>query len=224
MEWNTSIVWNNILPLSLSLLTTISISLGSIFVGTVIGVSLGVFAVSSLKSIAWSVRVFIEFFLAVPALVLLVWIYYSLPLIVPGLLINSWSCAVLGLGLSSSAFVAEIIRAGINSISAGEIEVAYCTGMSRSQAIRYVLLPQVLRKSWPPLMGQYITTYKFSTLASVIAVPEVLHTANAIIAQTYRPIEIYSMVAVIFVVTIIPLNILLRRIQTVKQLGGIESI
>jgi polar amino acid transport system permease protein len=103
-------------------------------------------------------------------------------------------------------------------------EVGYCTGMSRLQAIRYILIPQVLQRSWLPLMGQYITTYKFSTLASVIAVPEILHTANAIIAQTYRPLEIYSIVAFMFVITIMPLNLLLRRLQRVSNLGGMEKI
>ncbi|MCC3414545.1 ABC transporter permease subunit, partial [Microcoleus sp. PH2017_02_FOX_O_A] len=134
------------------------------------------------------------------------------------------SCAVLGLGLSLAAFVADIIRGGINSIPPGEIEVAYCTGMTRLETIRYILIPQVFRKSWLPLMGQYITTYKFSTLASVIAVPEILHTANSIIAQTYRPIEIYSTVAAMFIATVVPLNLLLRRVQQVKELGGTETI
>ncbi|WP_026735223.1 amino acid ABC transporter permease [Fischerella sp. PCC 9605] len=224
MDWNFSVVWNNLLQLYFAFITTVWISIGSITLGTTLGVLLGVLSVISLSLISWLARLFIELFLAVPALVLLVWLYYSLPLIVSGLVIDGQNCAILGLGLSLSAFVAEIIRGGINSVPSGEIEVAYCTGMSRLQAIRYILIPQVIRKSWPPLMGQYITTYKFSTLASVIAVPEILHTANSIIAQTYRPLEVYSAVAVMFIVTIIPLNILLRRVQRVKQLGGIEKI
>ncbi|NJM71219.1 MAG: amino acid ABC transporter permease [Scytonema sp. RU_4_4] len=224
MDWNFSVVWNHLLPLYFAFLTTVWISIGSITLGTAIGLILGVLSLISFSFISWLARLFIELFLALPTLVLLVWLYYSLPLIIPGFIIEGQSCAILGLGLSLSAFVAEIIRGGINSVPSGEIEVAYCTGMSRIQAIRYILIPQVFRKSWPPLMGQYITTYKFSTLASVIAVPEILHTANSIIAQTYRPLEIYSAVAVIFIITIIPLNILLRRIQRVKQLGGIEKI
>ncbi|KYC39787.1 amino acid ABC transporter permease [Scytonema hofmannii PCC 7110] len=224
MDWNFSVVWNNLLPLYFAFITTAWISIGSITLGTIIGVLLGVLSLISFNFISWSARLLIELFLAVPTLVLLVWLYYSLPLIIPGLVIEGQSCAILGLSLSLSAFVAEIIRGGINSVPIGEIEVAYCTGMTRLEAIRYILIPQVIRKSWPPLMGQYITTYKFSTLASVIAVPEILHTANSIIAQTYRPLEIYSAVAIMFMITIIPLNILLRRVQRVKRLGGIEKI
>jgi polar amino acid transport system permease protein len=224
MNWNFSIVWNNLLPLGFSLLTTIAISLGSILLGTAIGVLVGVLSLTSSRFIAGSAKVFIELFLALPALILLVWLYYSLPLLIPGFILDGQSCAVMGLSLSLSAFVADIIRGGINSIPPGEIEVAYCTGMTRLETIRYILIPQVFRKSWLPLMGQYITTYKFSTLASVIAVPEILHTANSIIAQTYRPIEIYSTVAVMFIVTVVPLNLLLRRVQQVKELGGTETI
>lgn len=224
MNWNFSVIWNNLLPLCIALLTTIWISLGSIFLGTIIGGLVGILSLTSFRFVAWFAKFFIELFLALPALVLLVWLYYSLPIIIPGLLIDGQNCAILGLSLSLAAFVADIIRAGINSIPTGEIEVAYCTGMSRLQTIRYILIPQVFQKSWFPLMGQYITTYKFSTLASVIAVPEILHTANSIIAQTYRPIEIYSMVAVMFIVTVVPLNLVLRRIQRVRELGGIEKI
>ncbi|MCC3511883.1 MAG: ABC transporter permease subunit, partial [Microcoleus sp. PH2017_17_BER_D_A] len=188
MNWNFSIIWNNLLPLCFALLTTIGISLGSIALGTIVGVLVGVLSLTSSRLISGFAKFFIELFLALPALVLLVWLYYSLPLLIPGFILDGQSCAVLGLGLSLAAFVADIIRGGINSIPPGEIEVAYCTGMTRLETIRYILIPQVFRKSWLPLMGQYITTYKFSTLASVIAVPEILHTANSIIAQTYRPI------------------------------------
>ncbi|MBE9042222.1 amino acid ABC transporter permease [Oscillatoriales cyanobacterium LEGE 11467] len=224
MNWNFSIIWNSLLPLCLALLTTIWISLGSILLGTAIGVLVGVLSLTTSQIVAGLAKCFIELFLALPVLVLLVWLYYSLPLLIPGFILDGQSCVVLGLGLSLSAFVAQIVRGGINSIPPGEIEVAYCTGMTRLETIRYILMPQVFHKSWLPLMGQYITTYKLSTLASVIAVPEILHTANSIIAQTYRPIEIYSVVAVMFVITVVPLNLLLRRVQKIKELGGTETL
>jgi polar amino acid transport system permease protein len=224
MSWNFSIVRNHILPLLFAFLTTIQISIGSIIIGVIIGMLLGVLSVSTTKVLVWGSRIFIELFLSLPALVLLVWLYYSLPLLFPDFILSGLFCSMLGLGLSLAAFVAEIVRGGINAVPRGQIEVAYCTGMSQMETIEYILMPQVLRKSWPPLMGQFITTYKFSTLASVIAVPEVLHTANSIIAQTYRPLEIYSAIAILFVVTVIPLNVMLRRVQRVADFGGTERI
>lgn len=224
MSWNFPIIASSFIPLLLALFTTIWISLVSIVLGTMLGIGLGITSLNSHRLIAWPAQAFIEFFLALPTLIILVWLYYSLPMIVPGLMIDGQSCATLGLGLSLSAFVADIIRSGINAVPPGEMEVAYCTGLSKMQAIRHILMPQVIQRSWLPLIGQYITTYKFSTLASVIAVPEILHTANAIIAQTYRPLEIYSIVAFLFTTTIIPLNIFLRHFQKVSELGGIEKI
>ncbi|NJO93536.1 MAG: ABC transporter permease subunit, partial [Hydrococcus sp. RM1_1_31] len=116
MNWNFSVIWNNLFPLSLALLTTLWISLGSIFIGTAIGVLAGILSFASVRAVAWVAKFFIELFLALPALVLLVWLYYSLPLVIPGFILDGQSCAVLGLSLSLSAFVADIIRAGINSI------------------------------------------------------------------------------------------------------------
>jgi polar amino acid transport system permease protein len=224
MSWNFPVIFNSFFPLLLALLTTIWIGIASIIFGTVIGIALGVMSLNSQSLISWAAKAFIELFLALPTLIILVWLYYSLPLIIPGLVIDGQTCAILGLSLSLSALVADIIRSGINAVPPGEIEVAYCTGLTKSQAIRHILMPQVIQRAWLPLMGQYINTYKFSTLASVIAVPEILHTANAIIAQTYRPLEIYSIVAFLFSATIIPLNLLLRRFQKVNDLGGIEKI
>lgn len=224
MGWNFPLISDSLLPLVLALLTTIWISVASIIIGSVIGIALGIVSLTAYRWAAWPARACIEIFLALPTLIILVWLYYSLPLIMPGWIIDGQTCAILGLGISLSAFVADIIRSGINTVPPGEMEVAYCTGLSKVQAIRHILIPQVIQRSWLPLIGQYITTYKFSTLASVIAVPEILHTANAIITQTYRPLEIYSIVAFLFTVTIVPLNIFLRRFQKVSELGGIEKL
>ena len=222
--WNFNVVWNHASALGFAFLTTIWISLLSVTLGSILGIVLGMASLAPFRIVRWSSRAGVEFFLALPPLVLLVWLYYSLPILVPGLVLGSMTVAVLGLGLSLSAFVAEIVRGGVNAVPAGQIEAAYLTGMTPFQATRYILLPQVIRKSWPALMGQVITTYKFSTLASVIAVPEILHRTNVVIAQTYRPLELYSAVAVLFVLTVMPLNVLLRRVQDVSRLGGTETL
>lgn len=220
MLWDFSVVSANLRPILVSFWVTIALSLLVILLGTILGTILGVASVARAVTPRVVSRLFTELFLALPVLVILLWLYYSLPLLFPALVFGGFAVAVVGLSVSLSAFVSEIVRAGINSISAGELEAAYCTGMTKMQAVRYILLPQVVRRSWPPLMGQYITTYKFSTLASVIAVPELLHTSNTIIVQTYRPLEVYTAVALLFLVTVWPLNAILRRIQRVAEWGG----
>jgi polar amino acid transport system permease protein len=92
------------------------------------------------------------------------------------------------------------------------------------QTIRYILVPQIFRKMLPPLMGQYITCYKFSTLASVVAVPELLHAGSNLIAVTYRPLEIYTAIAVVFLMTVAPMNYLVTRLENTSRFGGTETI
>ncbi|HEX3556378.1 MAG TPA: amino acid ABC transporter permease [Thermoanaerobaculia bacterium] len=220
MHWNFTVVWAAGPALASAFLVTVFISMASILIGTAFGSALALFSLSQSAPLRVAGRAIIELFLSLPALVVLVWIYFSVPLAFPAVTLSGFTASILGLSLSLSAFVAEIIRGGVNSIPAGELEVAYCTGLTRLEAFRYILLPQVIRKSWPPLMGQYITTYKFSTLASVLAVPELLHVGNSIIAQTYRPLEVYTVIAAIFFLTVLPLNILLRRIELTREFGG----
>ncbi|MFL6232180.1 MAG: amino acid ABC transporter permease [Thermoanaerobaculia bacterium] len=220
MNWDFSVVWVNEGALGYALLVTIFVSLASIVAGTTMGLILALLVLSPSRFLRILGRIIIEIFLALPVLVILVWIYYSVPLLFPRVILSGVTASILGLGMSLSAFVAEVIRGGVNAVPVGELEAAYCTGLTRGQAFRHILLPQVIRKSWPPLMGQYITTYKFSTLASVLAVPEILHVANTIIAQTYRPLEVYTAIAAIFLVTVLPLNVVLRRIERTGELGG----
>jgi len=224
MNWDFSVVWDNFGALEVAFYKTLYISFASIFIGTILGIF---FALCSILRPIWIKvisRTMVECFLALPSLVLIIWIYYCLPLIDPIFTLSGEMAAILGLGLSLSAFVAEIIRAGINSVPSGQMEVAYCLGFTHSQAIRNILLPQAIRQMWPPLMSQYITCYQFSTLASIVTVQELLHTGNNIIMQTFRPLEIYTAIAIIFILTIVPLNILARRLERPEFVRGTISL
>ncbi len=224
MDWDFSIIWSSLASLEQALLITVRITVWSILIGTTLGTLLGVLSVTVPWWLKWPARVAVEVFLALPVLVLIIWIYYCLPLVEHSLVIGGEAAAVLGLGTSLAGFVAQIVRGGINSVPLGQIEVAYCTGMSKLQTIRYIVLPQALSRMWPALVGQYITCYKMSTLASVVAVPELLHTAGTIIAQTYRPLEIYTAIAAIFLVTLAPINYLSKKLEQTARLGGIANI
>ena len=112
------------------------------------------------------------------------------------------------------AFVAETIRGGIEAMPSGYLESARALGMSHWQSMKRIIIPHTLRDTMPSLMNLYITLLKLSSLLSVIAVPELLHSANNIISQTYRPLEIYTSIAVIYLLVIIPLSLLSRRLET----------
>ncbi len=224
MAWDFSVVWNNLILFARAWAVTVELSVLSILLGTGLGLVLGVGSLNRSKWVNIPSRVVMEIFLALPALVIIIWLYFCLPLLPPRLVLSGFVASVFGLGLSLSAFVAQIVRAGINTVQNGQLEVAYCLGISKTQAIWHILIPQAFRKMLPPLMGQYITCYKFSTLASVVTVPELLHAGSNLIAVTYRPLEIYTAIAVIFFVTVVPLNYAVTWLEKTSRFGGTEEI
>ena len=224
MTWDFTTVWEHLDLFVRALSVTVQLSALSILLGSILGLALGVGSLARSPIVNIPSRIVVEVFLALPALVIIIWIYFCLPLLLPRLLLSGFFASVVGLGLSLCAFVAQIVRAGINNVPSGQLEAAYCLGMTRIQTVRYVLVPQLSRKMLPPLMGQYITCYKFSTLASVVAVPELLHAGGNLIAVTYRPLEIYTAIAVVFLITVLPMNYLVTHLENTSRFGGTETI
>lgn len=203
---------------------TTALTAVSVLAGSILGIVVGTVAVirSHLRILA---RAHIEFFLGMPPLVLLVWLFYALPLINTHLTFSPFWTAVLAFSLSLSGFVGEIIESGYKAIPKGQLDAALMLNIHRLKALRYIVLPQVLSVMWPSLMTQFITTYKFSTLASVVAVNEVLHVGGQIIQDTYQPLVVYTAIAIFFVVTVYPLNILARKLhERIRTRGGLVNI
>jgi len=144
---------------------------------------------------------------------MLVWFFFCVPVLFGGLRISAFTSAVVVLSLNLSAFVAEIIRAGLNGVPRIHIESARAVGLSSLQTVRYVTLPIASRLVLPPLIGQYINTVKLSVLASVIAVPELLNRTTDIISQTYRPLEFYTVLALLFLIILLPGTLLFKHLE-----------
>ncbi len=183
-----------------------------ILIGTVLGTVLGLLRRSEDPIVRIGVKIFIDLFRALPILVLLIWLYY----VTPALL--SWSispfvAALIALSLNLSAFVAETVHAGIESIPKHQFESGRVLGLSHASVMMHIILPQAFRNMLPNLMGLYINQLKNSSLASVIAVNEILHQANTLISNTFRPLEIYTAVAVTYLILILPCTALARIIE-----------
>lgn len=199
-----------------SILVTVELSLLSIVLGTLLGVVIG-----SVRHYGrdrplgypfWGLATaYLYVFLALPALVLLVWMYYCLPLF--GVHIDSFWTAVIALGVNLSPFAAEIFRSGLSNIPAGELDAARAMGYTRMQIVLLFVIPQVFRNSVPPLMGQYYTTIKMSSLASVIGVFEIINTAQEVINDTYKTLEVYTVVALCYALVVIPFAVLAKRYE-----------
>jgi polar amino acid transport system permease protein len=144
-----------------------------------------------------------DFLRGTPLLVQILWIYYSLP-ILTGLVLSPFVSAAIALALNLSAFVSEIYRAGIQSIGRGQREAALALGMTNAQAMRRIILPQSIRRVLPPLGSIWVSLFKDTALVSVIAVPELMYRGKVLAIETYRPLEIYTAVAVIYFIVTYP--------------------
>jgi polar amino acid transport system permease protein len=210
-DWDFNSIIKYLPALLKGAIITIQLSFLSILFGTILGLILSFTRYSRFLLARVTSKVIIEVFLALPVLVLLIWAYYCLPLL--GLKFNEFWTVIFVFSISLSAFIAETMRSGYDAIPSGQIEAAKTLLFSKIQIFRFIILPQGFRIILPALLTQYITTIKMTTLASVIAVYELLHTANNIAMQTYRSLEVYTVIAIFFLIIIIPINIFTRRIE-----------
>jgi len=212
-DWDFKAVWNYKEQLFDAFLVTLQLNLAVLAAGVALGVFIGVVSKSESKTVQFLARIYTDSFRALPVLVLLVWFYFCIPILMGGIRISGYTSAIIVLSLNLSAFIAEIVRAGIESVPESYKEDALAAGYSEWQTHYRIVLPVALRIMVPPLVGQCINTAKLSVLASVIAVPELLHRTTDIISQTYRPLEFYTVLAVLFLLLLLPGTIFSRRLE-----------
>jgi len=181
-------------------LVTLEISVLAMLLATVIGLVMGLISASDLGVLKAIIRAYVYFVRGTPALVQIFLIYFALPRI--GLELSSFWSGVVALAFNSAGFIAEIMRAGLQSIDHGQTEAALSIGMTNRQSILFILLPQSLRRITPPLTNEVITLVKSSSLLSVISVTELTRSAQVIIAAKFVPFELYAELAVFYLVII----------------------
>ena len=162
-------------------------------------------------------RAWVELFRAVPILVMILWVFYGLPVVLD-IRIGIFAAAMLAIALCDSAFEAEILRAGIQSIEPGQHEAAQALGLSSWQRYRFIVLPQAIRRVLPPIGNQFIYVVKMSSLASVIGYQELTRRANELVVTVFRPLEIYSILVLEYLVLILLISWAVRRLE--RRLGA----
>jgi len=199
---------------------TILMSVTAIGISVVLGLLVALPGLSSRRGLRIASRGYVEVVRAVPVLVLILWVYYGLPQ-VSGLAIGVFWAGVIALALSDSAFEAEIFRAGIQSIAKGQYEAAYSVSLSHVDTMRYVILPQAVRRILPALGNQLVYMLKMSSLVSVIGMQDLTRRANELVVTEYRPLEIYTVLVLEYLVLILVVSAgvrwLERRLQTDAQ-------
>lgn len=194
------------------LTATVLVSLCAIVVSVVLGLLVAMAGLSGRLWLKRLSRVYVEVFRAIPLLVLLLWVFYGLPVII-GLQLSVFATGVLAMALSDSAFEAEIFRAGIQSVPTGQVEAAKSLGLSWALQMRLVVIPQAIKVILPALGNQFVYVLKMSSLISVIGLSELTRKANELNVNEYRPLEIYTLLVVEYLVLILLVSYGVRRLE-----------
>ena len=204
--------WSNLKFLAEGAGATLLVSVCAIALSVVLGATVALAGLSRRKTLNRLSRGYVELFRAIPLLVLLLWVFYGLPVII-GLQLGVFATGVLSLALSDSAFEAEVFRAGIQSVPKGQIEAAKSLGLSWSQQMRLVVLPQAIKVILPALGNQFVYVVKMSSLISVIGLQELTRRANELNVSEYRPLEIYTLLVLEYLILILIVSYLVRRLE-----------
>ena len=199
MTFDMNLVVNSFPLLLIGAGVTIQITVLSTAIGFVIGLIVGVARISNLRVLRMLAEVYVEFFRGTPLLVQIFLFYFALP-VITGQRIDPFIAAISACGINSGAYVAEIFRAGIQFVDAGQMEAGRSLGMTWIQTMRYIIVPQAFKRVIPPLGNEFIAMLKDSSLVSVIGFEELTRRGQLIIAKTYGSFEIWMSVAVIYLV------------------------
>ena len=216
--------WTNVKFLFSGMWATIQISLIAAVLSIVVGLMVALPGLSEKRSWRMVNRVYVEFIRAIPLLPMLFWVFYGLPIVFQSMGMNIpidpfWG-AIITLAISDSAFTAEIYRAGIQSIARGQREAAQTIGLNYVQSMRYVILPQAIRRILPPLANQFIYIVKMSAFASVIGMQELTRRANELVVTEYRPLEIYTLLVFEYLILVLIISAGVRWLE--RRMGADE--
>ena len=191
---------------------TVAVALCAIAISVVLGLVVTLPGLSSNRLARAMSRGYVELLRSVPMLVRVLWVYYGLPVIL-SISLDVFTSGVIALALCDSAFEAEIFRAGIQSIDRGQHEAADALGLGYLYKMRFIVLPQAIRRVLPPLGNQFVYMLKTSSLLSVIGLTELTRRANELVVTEYRPLEIYTFLVLEYLVLILAASWLIRLLE-----------
>jgi ectoine/hydroxyectoine ABC transporter permease protein EhuC len=201
------------LPFLLSgVYATLGVTGGSLAIGLALGLVVGLCRMSRRRALALPALAYIEVFRNTPVLVQLIWVYYCLP-ILTGINLNAVVSCVVALAVNAAAYIAEIFRGGIQGVDRGQVEAARTLGMSHAQTMRKIVLPQAFRRMLPPFVNEAVSLLKYSSLVSVLGVADLTYQAQVLSTTTFRPIEIFTFIALVYFVLCTLLSYGARRLE-----------
>ncbi|MDO5757236.1 MAG: amino acid ABC transporter permease [Rhodobacterales bacterium] len=197
---------------------TLMISFGGLAIGFVIGIIFGLMRIGPTIWMRWPAIAYIEVFRGTPVLVQVLFIFYGLPQLLGGP-IDALTAGIAAIAVNSGAYISEVVRGGVQSIERGQREAGVSLGLSRLQTFRYIIWPQGFRRMIPALGNQAIISIKDTSLFAVIGVGELVRQGQIYIATTFNALEVYLMVALMYLAITLTLSVLLRLLERKGLVG-----
>ena len=219
MDLDFSPVWAGWPELLRGALMTIQITAASLLLGCVLGLLAGIGRLDPHKRVIYGIcTAYLAVIRGTPLLGQLFILFFGLPHF--GIILPAFVCGVLGLGIYSGAYVSEIVRGSIQSVDRGQTEAARSIGMSSGQAMRAIILPQAVVRMVPPLGNEFIALIKNSALVSLLTIHDLMHEGQKIISVSYRSLEVYLVIALMYFVLTGITALVLRHIEQRLRAGG----
>jgi len=211
-QWDFPAVWNHFDMLMIGLVGTVKLAVVSIALGVVVGFVVALMRLSHRPVLRTPATAFVEFYRNTPPIVHFFWFFYALPILI-GVSFEPYTAAVLALSTQSGAFYAEVFRGGIVSIERGQWEGARALGMNYRAVLRRVVLPQALRRMVAPFLDRSFELTKTTALASSLAYAELLYQAMQVNSMTFRPMEVYTTIALMYFIVLFAASSLMRVVE-----------
>lgn len=196
-------------------LTTILITISALLIATILGMFWALLRVSGIKVLAHASRIITNIIRGIPIIVVLFYMYFVIPEF--GINLSAFQAGAIGLGIAYSSYMSEVFRAGIDAVDSGQFEAAQSIGMSRSQLMRRVVLPQAFKISLPPYGNNVVMMLKDSSQTAVITVVELSMQSKLIAAATFKSATIFTLVALMYLAMSLPMMYAIGRLE--KRLG-----
>ena len=222
-QWDFSPVLANAPLLVEGLVNTLRVTGTALVFGVALGLGLALLRLSPRRFLSWPAGFVIEVFRTTPPLVQLFWFFFALPILV-GIEMTPFVAGAVTFSIQSAAFFAEVFRAGIQSIERGQWDGARAIGMRHDQTLRRIILPQAVKRMIPAFMERAIELMKTTTLIATISYADLLFAANEVSQKTFRPLETYTVVALIYFVVIFLASQVARLVELRLARSGESTV
>jgi len=211
-QFDLFFIANGLWPLLKGLVVTLELTVAANIIGLTLGFIIALLVMSPNPILRWPFTLFIEFFRCTPALVQIVWFFYCIPIIFD-VYIDAMTMGILAIGLNLAAFNAEAYRAAIQGVQSNQYDATVALGLSPFQRTVYVVLPQAFRSALPVLVANGIGAFQQTALVAIVALQDLMYMGKILATDTYRPIEVFTVIALIYFAISFPISQLVEYIE-----------